>query len=624
MDQHQKVLFIDAKSGYYKISRYPLKDFLGPVDLGLHLAGKHDSLNIGIGLFAGSILPGSNRLIFTGFSPCWGGFYISSMGGAGLVFDNLGISMLSIIGKASMPSVLYLNRVHGEEIDVRIESVDVNSVWKTGRGGVYALTDYAFDRYAGRYQTEPRILVTGPASEISDIGAIMSVPITRGKPSFVDTWAGRGGLGSKLFREHGIAAIVYGGTFIDEDFTNRSVADEWFQNKYDKKLVAKDMEDTTKYRFDPKFDTGGTFGVNFATLAGRIIAFNYKSIYYDEAGRIDIHKRFITDHYLRQFNEETIQTKAFKSCGEPCVAVCKKMKGEYKKDYEPYQAMGPLCGIFDQRSAEKLNHRADMYGFDAISIGGVLSWLMECMSESLLAPAELGVTKMPVFTPENFSMETDSANNADLGIELLDSIVEKRGRLDLESGARKLARGLAREKGKKAMDSFVYNAFGRRGWMVPNQYWAPGVLSPMAIMGKYYMHYSDDFLPPRELGRKNADRFCKELVLDNLGICRFHRKWAEEMLADIVDSVFGIKSELYDKVKITASRINSRNSSVFWETERNFDMIHTFLKRKRDVDGDKNPELLRWIEAFDKDKKEAALGYWYEIHKGIHESLREF
>jgi glyceraldehyde-3-phosphate dehydrogenase (ferredoxin) len=146
----------------------------------------------------------------------------------------------------------------------------------------------------------------------------------------------------------------------------------------------------------------------------------------------------------------------------------------------------------------------------------------------------------------------------------------------------------------------------------------------MPIMGKYYMHYADDFLPPRELGRKNADRFCKELILDNLGICRFHRKWAEEMLPDIVDSVFGIKSGLFDKVKITASRINSRNSSVFWESERNFDFIHTFHKRKPDIFATNDSELLKWLDAFDKDKKEASLSYWYEIHKGIHESIREF
>ncbi|MEZ4566121.1 MAG: aldehyde ferredoxin oxidoreductase C-terminal domain-containing protein [Desulfobacterales bacterium] len=45
---------------------------------------------------------------------------------------------------------------------------------------------------------------------------------------------------------------------------------------------------------------------------------------------------------------------------------------EYKKDYEPYRALGPLCGVFDS-DAEKLNHRLDMYGFDTISAGGVVS-----------------------------------------------------------------------------------------------------------------------------------------------------------------------------------------------------------------------------------------------------------
>ena len=94
METQMKVLLIDAKSGFYRMKRYAVGDFFGPVDLGLHLAGQYNSLNIGAGLLAGSIFPGSNRLVFTGFSPCWGGFYISSMGGAALVFDNLGINMI--------------------------------------------------------------------------------------------------------------------------------------------------------------------------------------------------------------------------------------------------------------------------------------------------------------------------------------------------------------------------------------------------------------------------------------------------------------------------------------------------------------------------------------------------
>ncbi len=73
---------MNVETSFYRIDRYKLGDFYGPVDLGLHLSGKLNSLNIGTGLFAGSILPGSNRLIFSGFSPCWGGFYIFFHGGS--------------------------------------------------------------------------------------------------------------------------------------------------------------------------------------------------------------------------------------------------------------------------------------------------------------------------------------------------------------------------------------------------------------------------------------------------------------------------------------------------------------------------------------------------------------
>ena len=215
-------------------------------------------------------------------------------------------------------------------------------------------------------------------------------------------------------------------------------------------------------------------------------------------------------------------------------------------------------------------------------------------------------------------------HNAELGCELLDSIVRKRGIIDMSLGARKFGRGLARERGHEILDKFVYTAFGRKGWMVPNQYWTPGVLIPMSIMGKYYMHYGAEFLPPRELGRKSADRFLKEVVMDNLGICRFHRGWAEDMLPEIMESLFGLKDKFMTMIAITVSRINSRNASVFWETERNHDLIYTFLKRKQEVEGCNEPELLAWIKRFEEDKHEAGLNFWYEVHKGIHESLREF
>jgi hypothetical protein len=327
---------------------------------------------------------------------------------------------------------------------------------------------------------------------------------------------------------------------------------------------------------------------------------------------------------LKQFNEETIETKQQRTCGEPCAAVCKKMHGIYKKDYEPYQSMGPLCGIFDQRAAEQLNHRADQLGFDAISVGGILAWLMDCLDDGLMTPQELGVDQTPRWDMATFDVAGDSMHNAELGVALLDQMILPDGKIPLLLGARKWARRLSREKGREVLDRFVYVAFARQGWMVPNQYWTPGAYAPMAITGKYYMHYGRDFLPPCELGRENGSRMLNELMLDNLGFCRFHRAWAETLLPDIVENLFGEKDAFLRSITLTASRITSRNASVFWESERNMDMVFEFLKNKKQIDGVSHLELDRWIAFFTRDKHAAAYEFWYEMHKGIHEMLREY
>lgn len=624
MTMFQRVLLVDAANGFYKMKRYGFDRYFGPVDLGIHLAKHYGSLNFGVGIFAGSILPGSNRLIVTGFSPCWQGWYISSMGGAGLVFDNLGINMLSLVDKAPVPSVLVLNRNHGEEIEVDVVPMDAQAIWASGRRGVYALTDEVYARFGARYSNDPRILVTGPAALATDMGGIMSVPITKGRISYVDTWAGRGGFGSAMAQNHNIVAIIYGGTLVDEDFRDRKVADEWFQNKYDLLLMQKDLEVTTKYRYDDKLRTGGTFGVNYANMNGRILAFNYRTLYWTAQERQDLHERFVRDHYLKQFNEETIQKKQQATCGEPCVAVCKKMNNIYKKDYEPYQTLGPLCGIFDQRAAEKLNHHCDAMGFDAISGGGVLAWLMDLLDEGLLTCEELGVSHLPRWQMDDFDIVTDSMHNAELGCDLIDAILERRGLLDFAEGVRKWSRIHSRAKNQVLHDRLVHVAFGRRGWMVPNQYWVSGVLAPMAVMGKYYMIYSDDFIPPRTLGRMCAERMKKELILDNLGTCRFHRGWGEEMLPEVMELLYQSKAPFLRAIDVLATRLNSGNSPVFWDSQRTIDFVHTFLKRKKDVDGVTDPRLTQWVGQFAEDPLEAAREFWYQTLMGIDESLREF
>jgi glyceraldehyde-3-phosphate dehydrogenase (ferredoxin) len=48
------------------------------------------------------------------------------------------------------------------------------------------------------------------------------------------------------------------------------------------------------------------------------------------------------------------------------------------------------------------------------------------------------------------------------------------------------------------------------------------------------------------------------------------------------------------------------------------------MKRKKEVDQNKSEKFDYWLNLFEKDKYKAAEEYWYEVHKGIHLTLREF
>ncbi len=95
------------------------------------------------------------------------------------------------------------------------------------------------------------------------------------------------------------------------------MADQWFEDKYNQRMAAKDIEATTKYRYDPGVETGGTFGVNYAAMSGNIFAFNYRTIYWTDEDRKAFHQKFIRDHYLKQFNEETIRKNSRKPVANP-------------------------------------------------------------------------------------------------------------------------------------------------------------------------------------------------------------------------------------------------------------------------------------------------------------------
>jgi glyceraldehyde-3-phosphate dehydrogenase (ferredoxin) len=632
----QRELTVHLNNGNWYLRPIEGTEILGPVDYAWHRYRIYpDSFTFGEGLLAGSSIPGSRRLVFGAWSPQWDGFYISSMGGAAYVFHGVGVNYVALRGRAVETSVLLMTQKQGE-IHVRLEPVQMETIWSgyadpNGRPlvGFFALQQALFDRYAGEYpEGKIRICTVGPAAKLTSEGALGSSPFRKGELSAVVDWAGRGGIGSRLLQNHNIAAIIFGGEWEDPDLRDSTEIDAYFMEHFGKKTILTDLSVTEKYRYVAQFETGGTFGINNREMNERIMSFNYASIYKTDAERLRQHEDFILNHYLAQFNEETIKTKNFQHCGEPCPVACKKLNDIYKKDYEPYHALGPQIGVFDQRAAEMINDYADAMGFDAIQVGGTVAWIMDLVANGIIRPEQYGFPTADqlkfTFTDQlsQFDLVSDSLKNAVYARDVIDAILFKPEARVFRNGIRLAALDLDRKLGIKSIDRAVYLPHGESGSMVPNQYWVAGMLSPMPMMGKYYVYYEGKFMPPYELGRKNVERMTYELFTDNSGICRFHRKWAETITDEILSAHYGLKIDFKKHQFELARHIHESESekSAPWESERVEDLLFTFLEQWERY-GLKDDCLTQWLEKFRADKKAAALAWWYEVKRGIDDAF---
>ena len=143
------------------------------------------------------------------------------------------------------------------------------------------------------------------------------------------------------------------------------------------------------------------------------------------------------------------------------------------------------------------------------------------------------------------------------------------------------------------------------------------------MMGKYFVYYGFDYLPPRLLGRRCVERMVYELFSENTGVCRFHRKWVEAIVDEIISAHYQFpvdyKAHQFELARQVYEMEGS--GSTFWESERTIEIIRQYLE-KWDRLGLKDPDLLTWISRFRADRWEAARAYWEEIRTGIMEAFQ--
>lgn len=589
-----RVAYIDLSRGLYEVKEL---DAQGPVSLGLKVHEEAESwrldpldpanpLVIGMGPFVGGRLIGVHRLVAVFRSPMTGGLHASAMGGAAYKFMGAGVDAYVFIGRSPRPAAVFASQ---DGIEIR----PVEPVYDYGGlKGVYAFTKRLYDDYRDFFaRNNARAIVVGPGAWRTYNGALFSLDLTP-KGEFAkgaEDMAARGGPGTVVAQGHNLAAVVAGGRAKARypQILDIHKVDELARIKLKKNYLDALQEKTVKYRFDPGIGTGGTFGVNYVHYRDLVPLFGYKSIYMPREERIR-HVDAILRLFWKPFNELVFEkARSWYNCGEPCPVACKKVWRGKKVDYEPFHAAGPFIGVYTFEDAVKIADLVDAHGLDAIEMGHVTAWLFDAVQHDLLRPEELGLSGEPAFDPYSFNPESDSPRNAKLALELVEGFVEGRTevlRAAAELGIRRAARRLEEMFPERVMrvgvrfrDLAVYVAYGDGGYMTPNFYWAPGMVAPMYISGRYWTNYNPTFMPPEEFAKTAYDRAVMEAVVDDMGMCRFHRGWGEA-LADELYKLIGrqLDKALYRRFAQYAVKAGVEPRP--WESRRAADVVSTMAK----------------------------------------------
>ncbi len=654
MAYEYKALYINASDKTFRVEKYTVNDgVLGPIDLGvkLHLevyeSWKHDVFSennvvvIGKGPFTGGKLVGVHRLVAVFRSPMTRTLHVSAVGGAAYKFMLTGLDAVVVEGKSRKPLIVFIKGDEKGEASVSFEEISLKELDKIYKGyegyeGVYALTKYLLDKYHEFFvENNARAIVVGPGALRTINGALFSLDVNPRRRELAlgaEDSAARGGPGSVLFQAHGVVAIVFGGKFKPSSINPR-LGDLNLVNDIAKKVLGKDYiqavnSATMKYRYNPKLGTGGTFGVNYPHYRDLIPTFAYNMMYLSKALRLK-HYEMIMKYFWKPFNVEVFEkAKSWYNCGEPCPVVCKKVWRGKKVDYEPFNALGPIIGVFSFEDTVKLVDLVDALGLDAIEVGHVVSWIFDALHRGLLQPEDVGLDAKPYFDPISYDIRF-SKHNAELAYKIIKGLVEGKNeilRLIAEKGVRVAARVLDekfRDRvsviGVRFEDLAVYGGFGDEGYMTPNLYWTPGMIAPLFVLGRYWTNYSPTFMTPEEYAKSAYERALKEYLIDNAGICRFHRGWAEKILDKLYRELWGIEIDLIKHAKEVYKKIaeyakKAKAEPVFWETKKSRDLVATIAVEVG---------VEEWTKKFSEKPEETAREWWDRFYKKIAELVEQ-
>jgi aldehyde:ferredoxin oxidoreductase len=236
-------------------------------------------------------------------------------------------------------------------------------------------------------------------------------------------------------------------------------------------------------------------------------------------------------------------------------------------EYETVAAFGSLCGIGDLKAISKANQLCNAYGLDTISMGGLISFAMECYEKGILTNKETGGLELRFGNVEAMMRMVEMIGKREgLGDTLAEGIcpaAEKFGK-----GAEHFAihvKGMPvpfhEPRGKAGVGlGYAVSATGPDHMEYPHDpFWAtePGIalLRPLGIFEPV-----DVF----DLGPKKIRIFVYLQqywnLLNSLGICAFTAKPMGPQtlngMVDYVKAVTGWETSLFDLLKVAERHAN--------------------------------------------------------------------
>lgn len=354
-----KILKINLTNKTFRVKKYDLnfaKMYLGgrgfavkllwdSLEKGIDPLSEKNKLIFAAGPITGLPLPSAGKLVVAAKSPLTGGYGDGNIGTIAAVnLRKAGYDVIILDGKAETPCYIYIN-------DDNVEFLDASGLWGKDTFESQDILEEKHGKNAG-------ILLIGPAGEkMIKISTIIS---QKGRAG------GRPGMGAVMGSKNVKAVIIKGTRDISvyDEEKLREMGLEGYKEIKNKKL------------YDFWISQGTMQALQWTNENSCLPTHNYQEGIFEFAENLDGYA----------VAKAKVERRGCPLCNMRCGNTILDSEGvKSELDYENVGMLGSNLGIGNLKEVATLNRMADELGFDTISLGSVIGFVMELSEKGMIS-----------------------------------------------------------------------------------------------------------------------------------------------------------------------------------------------------------------------------------------------